>query len=53
LWIAFGPRLIYPQTSNPNRRAARDAMANELSREYQAIFQEAKEKFGLTEGDVP
>jgi 1-acyl-sn-glycerol-3-phosphate acyltransferase len=53
LWIAFGSRLVYPQTDNPDRRAAREAMAQELSREYQAIFQEAKEKFGLTEADVP
>lgn len=53
LWIAFGSRLIYPQRDNPNRRAAREAMAQELSREYQAIFTEAKETFGLTEADVP
>jgi 1-acyl-sn-glycerol-3-phosphate acyltransferase len=53
LWIAFGPRLIYPQPDNPDRRAAREVMAVELSREYQALFQEAKETFGLSERDVP
>ena len=53
LWIGFGSRLIYPDTTNPDRRAARDAMAAELSREYQAIFQEVKEAFGVTEADVP
>jgi 1-acyl-sn-glycerol-3-phosphate acyltransferase len=53
LWIGFGSRLIYPDTNNPDRRAAREAMAAELSREYQAIFEEVKEAFGLTEADVP
>ena len=53
LWIGFGSRLIYPPTDIINRRAARDAMAEELSKEYQAIFREVKERFGLTEDDVP
>lgn len=53
LWIAFGSRLIYPQTGNPDRRAAREAMAGELSREYQALYAEAKETWGLTDADVP
>jgi len=53
LWIAFGDRLIYPQTDNPNRRAARDWMANELSKEYRALFREVQEKLGVEEEDVP
>jgi 1-acyl-sn-glycerol-3-phosphate acyltransferase len=53
LWIAFGPRLIYPQPDHPDRRAAREAMAAELSREFQALYQEALKEFGLCETDVP
>jgi len=53
LWIGYGSRLIYPPTNVPNRRAAREAMAAELSREYQAIYKDVKEAFGLTEADVP
>ncbi|HET6246485.1 MAG TPA: lysophospholipid acyltransferase family protein [Tepidisphaeraceae bacterium] len=53
LWIGFGSKLIYPPANITNRRAVRDAMAEELSREYQALFREVKERFGLTEADVP
>jgi len=53
LWIGYGSRLIYPPTNILNRRAARETMAAELSREYQAIYKEVKEAFGLTEADVP
>jgi 1-acyl-sn-glycerol-3-phosphate acyltransferase len=53
LWIAFGPRLIYPRTDNSNRRAAREAMAAELSREYQALYQEVLKEFGIPESEVP
>ena len=53
LWIGFSSKLIYPRTDIVNRRAARDAMAEELSKEYQALFREVKERFALTEADVP
>jgi 1-acyl-sn-glycerol-3-phosphate acyltransferase len=53
LWIGFGDHLIYPRTDIHDRRAARDAMAEELSKEYQKLFIEVKERFGLTEADVP
>ena len=53
LWIGFGSRLIYPPTDIKDRRAAREAIAAELSKEYQAIFAEVKKEFGLTDADVP
>lgn len=53
LWIAFGSRLIHPPHPSTPRRQAREQIAAELSREYQALFEEAKREFGLTERDVP
>lgn len=53
LWVVFGSRLVYPHTNNPDRRGARQAMAAELSREYQALYAEALAKFGLRDEDVP
>lgn len=53
LWIGYGPRLIYPPTHLTDRRQVRDWIAAELSKEYQSIFAEMKEKFGLSEADVP
>ena len=53
LWVGFGPRLVYPQQDNTDRRAARDAMAAELSREYQALFEEVKQAFAIDDSQVP
>ena len=49
LW--FAADLSADGHAQPSR--ARELMAAELSREYQAIYKEVKEAFGLTEADVP
>jgi 1-acyl-sn-glycerol-3-phosphate acyltransferase len=53
LWVVFGSRLVYPHVNNPDRRGARDAMAAELSREYQSLYAEAMKQFGLSDASVP
>lgn len=53
LWIAFGPRLIHPQPGYTCRRAAREAMAGELAREYLTMFEELKTAFAMTESQLP
>lgn len=53
LWVAFGSRLVYPPANEPDRRKARELMAQELSREYQSLFAELCEKYGIADRDVP
>jgi len=53
LWVAFGSRLVYPPTNEPDRRKAREMMAQELSREYQSLYRELCEKHGIADSDVP
>jgi hypothetical protein len=53
VWVAFGSRLVYPRTDEPNRRKARELMAQELSREYQALYRELCETHGIADSDVP
>jgi 1-acyl-sn-glycerol-3-phosphate acyltransferase len=57
LWIAFGPRLVHPPVPAPRdrvaRRAARDAMADELTREYMALYQEVLRTYLLEDAAVP
>jgi 1-acyl-sn-glycerol-3-phosphate acyltransferase len=52
LWVAFGDRLIEPR-KDLDRRAARDHMAGELQSAYLRLFEEVKQKFGVTEESVP
>jgi 1-acyl-sn-glycerol-3-phosphate acyltransferase len=53
LWVAFGSRLVYPRTDEPDRRKARELMAQDLSREYQALYRELCETHGIADSDVP
>lgn len=53
LWVAFGSRLVHPPANEPNRRRARQIMAEELSREYQALYAELCATHNIPDGDVP
>ncbi|HTL27843.1 MAG TPA: lysophospholipid acyltransferase family protein, partial [Tepidisphaeraceae bacterium] len=53
LWVAFGSRLVHPPADEPDRRKARELMAQELSREFQALYAELREKYGIADSDVP
>jgi 1-acyl-sn-glycerol-3-phosphate acyltransferase len=53
LWVAFGSRLVYPRTDEPDRRKARELMAQDLSREYQALYAELCQTHGIADSDVP
>ncbi|HZL36544.1 MAG TPA: lysophospholipid acyltransferase family protein [Tepidisphaeraceae bacterium] len=53
LWVGFGARLIYPESQITDRRAAREVMAGKLSREFQVLFAEVRQEFGIDEKDVP
>jgi 1-acyl-sn-glycerol-3-phosphate acyltransferase len=58
LSVAFGKRLVHPprysgRETRADRRAIWQAMADELSREYQALFKEALGAFEIEEGFVP
>ena len=58
LYVAFGDRLIDPPTVEKGAprqvpRAARNEMAAELSKQFQSLFRESMETFGLPETFVP
>jgi 1-acyl-sn-glycerol-3-phosphate acyltransferase len=58
LYVAFGDSLIYPPTLKKNasrceRRAAREAMAADLSQQFQALLKETMETLGMPETFVP
>ena len=51
LWVIFG-HPIEPRP-NPNRRAARFEMADELRRQFQSLAEELRTRFDLPEDEVP
>jgi 1-acyl-sn-glycerol-3-phosphate acyltransferase len=58
LYVAFGSKLIVPPKmsgteSRAQRRAIWEKIAEELSREYQALFKETMEAFSVEERFVP
>ena len=58
LYVAFGSRLIVPpkltrSETRAQRRAIWQKIAEELSREYQALFKETRETFSIEEEFVP
>ena len=58
LYVAFGSKLVVPPRMSGNesraeRRAIWQKIAEELSREYQVLFKETMERFGIEEGFIP
>lgn len=52
LWMAFGPPVSAPLLE-PNRRTARAAMAAELERSYQQLYQQLCQRYNLNDVDFP
>jgi 1-acyl-sn-glycerol-3-phosphate acyltransferase len=52
LWMAFG-QPIYPPLDEPDRRAARRRMNEQLRQAYMDLYAELQRQFGITDADVP
>jgi 1-acyl-sn-glycerol-3-phosphate acyltransferase len=51
LWVVFG-RPIEPRPG-PARRAAREALAADLEREFVSLYGEARARYGIADGEIP
>jgi hypothetical protein len=51
--VAFVSRLFFTSSVVPYLRKARELMAQDLSREYQALYAELCQTHGIADSDVP